>query len=66
MAIMVGARVSIKVNGKPQMREVVLGDGYDWQNLSLRQHFGIGDATSAIIELVVEVAGDSGKSVRDI
>jgi hypothetical protein len=42
----IGARVSIKVNGKPQMREVVLGDGYGSQN-SLRQHFGLGDATSA-------------------
>jgi hypothetical protein len=40
----VGARVSIVVNGKPQMREVVLGDGYGSQN-SLRQYFGIGDAT---------------------
>lgn len=48
----VGARVSIKVNGKPQMREVVLGDGYGSQN-SLRQHFGIGDATS-VDELVVK------------
>jgi hypothetical protein len=41
----VGARVSIKVHGKPQMRELVLGDGYGSEN-SLRQHFGIGDATS--------------------
>ncbi len=41
----VGARISIKVNGKPQMREIVLGDGYGSQN-SLRQHFGLGDATS--------------------
>jgi len=48
----VGARVSIKVNGKPQMREVVLGDGYGSQN-SLRQHFGIGDATS-VDELIVK------------
>ena len=28
----VGARVSIKVKGKPQMREIVLGDGYGSQN----------------------------------
>jgi hypothetical protein len=48
----VGARVSIKVNGKPQMREVVAGDGYASQS-SLRQHFGIGDATS-VDELVVK------------
>ena len=41
----VGARVSIKVNGKPQMREIVLGDGYGSEN-SLRQHFGLGEATS--------------------
>ncbi len=38
----VGARISIRVKGKPQMREIVLGDGYGSQN-SLRQHFGIGD-----------------------
>jgi hypothetical protein len=48
----VGARISIKVNGKPQMREVVLGDGYGSQN-SLRQHFGIGDASS-VDEVVVK------------
>jgi len=34
-----------------QMREVVLGDGYGSQN-SLRQYFGLGDAT-AVDELVV-------------
>jgi len=48
----VGARVSIRVNGKPQMREVVLGDGYGSQN-SLRQHFGVGD-TAVIQELTVK------------
>ena len=48
----VGARISIKVNGKPQMREIVLGDGYGSQN-SLRQHFGLGDATS-VDELTVK------------
>ena len=48
----VGARVYIKVNGKKQMREVVLGDGYGSQN-SLRQHFGIGDATQ-IDEMIVK------------
>ncbi len=48
----VGARISIKVNGKPQMREIVLGDGYGSQN-TLRQHFGIGDATS-VDEVVVK------------
>lgn len=42
----VGARISIKAGGKPQMRELVLGDGYGSQN-SLRQHFGLGSATSA-------------------
>jgi hypothetical protein len=42
----VGARVSIKVNGKPQMREIVLGDGYGSQN-SLRQHFGLGEGIAA-------------------
>ncbi len=47
----VGARVSIVVKGKPQMREVVLGDGYGSQN-SLRQYFGLSDAAS-VDELVV-------------
>jgi hypothetical protein len=47
----VGARVSIVVGGKPQMREVVLGDGYGSQN-SLRQYFGLSDADEAD-ELVV-------------
>jgi hypothetical protein len=41
----VGARISVVINGKPQMREIVLGDGYGSEN-SLRQHFGLGDATS--------------------
>lgn len=48
----VGARVSIKVNGKPQMREIMLGDGYGSEN-SLRQHFGLGDAGS-VDELTVK------------
>jgi hypothetical protein len=47
----VGARVSIVVKGKPQMREVVLGDGYGSQN-SLRQYFGLSDAAS-VDEMVV-------------
>lgn len=47
----VGTRVSISVKGKPQMREVVLGDGYGSQN-SLRQYFGISDA-AAVDEMVV-------------
>ena len=47
----VGARVSISIKGKPQMREVVLGDGYGSQN-SLRQYFGLNDA-SAVDEMVV-------------
>jgi hypothetical protein len=40
----VGARITIRANGKPQMREIVLGDGYGSQN-SLRQYFGLSDAT---------------------
>ncbi len=40
----VGARVTLKVGGKQQMREVVLGDGYGSQN-SLRQYFGLDRAT---------------------
>jgi hypothetical protein len=47
----VGARVSVAVESKHQMREVVLGDGYGSQN-SLRQHFGLGGATS-VDELTV-------------
>lgn len=41
----VGARVSVVVGGKSQMREVTLGDGYGSQN-SLRQHFGLGNAAA--------------------
>jgi enediyne biosynthesis protein E4 len=48
----VGARVSIVVRGKPQMREVTLGDGYGSQN-SLRQYFGLSDAAS-VDEMVVK------------
>jgi len=40
----VGARITIKVSGKLQMRELTLGDGYGSQN-SLRQHFGLANAT---------------------
>jgi ASPIC and UnbV/FG-GAP-like repeat len=47
----VGARVTIRVNGALQAREVVLGDGYGSQN-SLRQHFGLG-AHSKVDELRV-------------
>jgi len=47
----VGARITAVVGGKRQTREVVLGDGYASQN-SLRQHFGLGDA-SAVDELTV-------------
>jgi hypothetical protein len=47
----VGARVSITVHGKKQMREVTLGDGYGSQN-SLRQHFGLADADS-VDEMIV-------------
>ena len=47
----VGARVTAIVRGKLQMREVVLGDGYGSQN-TLRQHFGLEDATS-VDELIV-------------
>ena len=48
----VGARVTIKVKGKLQMREVVLGDGYGSQN-SLRQHFGLAGA-DAVDEMTVK------------
>jgi hypothetical protein len=42
----VGARVYVKIGGKQQMREVVLGDGYGSQS-TLRQYFGLGDAQAA-------------------
>ncbi len=48
----VGARVMISVNGKRQMREVMLGDGYGSQS-SLRQHFGLGES-SAVDELTIK------------
>jgi hypothetical protein len=48
----VGARISIKVKGKPQMRELTEGDGYGSEN-SLRQHFGLNDATN-VDEVVVK------------
>jgi len=47
----VGARVTLKANGKLQMREVILGDGYGSQN-SLRLHFGLHDA-AVVDELTV-------------
>ena len=47
----VGARVYARVGGTRQMREVALGDGYGSQN-SLRQYFGLGEATR-VDELVV-------------
>ena len=50
----VGARVYARSAATRQMREVVAGDGYGSQN-SLRQYFGLGDATT-VDELVVQVA----------
>ncbi len=47
----VGARVTVRVGGQLQMREVVLGDGYGSQS-TLRQYFGVGDAEK-IDELTV-------------
>jgi hypothetical protein len=40
----VGARVTLRAGGQRQTRDVVLGDGYGSQN-TLRQHFGVGEAT---------------------
>ena len=40
-----GARITIRMQWKQQMRELVLGDGYGSQN-TLRQYFGLGDATT--------------------
>jgi hypothetical protein len=48
----VGARVIAINKGQLQLREVTLGDGYGSQN-SLRQHFGMGDAT-VLEELTVK------------
>jgi hypothetical protein len=48
----VGARITARVNGMRQTREVVLGDGYGSQN-SLRQYFGLKDATE-VDELTVK------------
>jgi len=61
----VGARVAIRVEGKQQMREVVLGDGYGSQN-SLRQHFGLG--TAAVVEQMTVQWPCSGlrQTFRDI
>jgi hypothetical protein len=42
----VGARVTVRANGKTQMQEVVLGDSYASQS-SLRLHFGLGTAGQA-------------------
>ena len=47
----VGARVTVTVDGRRQMREVALGDGYGSQN-SLRLHFGLGTART-VDELTV-------------
>jgi hypothetical protein len=47
----VGARVTIQADGRPQHREVVLGDGYGSQN-SLRQHFGL-DQCEVVETLIV-------------
>ncbi len=48
----VGARVYLRIGGRQQMREVVLGDGYGSQS-TLRQYFGLGDTPSAD-ELIVQ------------
>jgi len=64
----VGARAYARIGRRQQMREVVLGDGYGSQN-SLRQYFGLGDATkvdeltvrwprSGITQTFRDVAGD--------
>lgn len=47
----VGARLTLYAGGKPQSREVVLGDGYGSQN-SLRQHFGL-DQSEMVDKLIV-------------
>src|SRR5215831_2399778 len=42
----VGARVTVRVNGLQQMREVILGDGYGSQS-TLHLHFGLDQAAQA-------------------
>jgi enediyne biosynthesis protein E4 len=61
----VGARVTIRANGKQQLREVAAGDGYASQS-SLRLHFGLGEAVR-IDELTVRwPASKTVQQFRDV
>ncbi len=71
----VGARITIHVGDKLQMREVTLGDGYGSQN-SLREYFGLNDASvvdeltirwprSGIVQSFKNVAADRIVQVRE-
>jgi hypothetical protein len=61
----VGARVTVRVNGKQQIREVTAGDGYASQS-SLRLHFGLGEATR-VDELTVRwPASKTVQQFRDV
>ncbi len=55
----VGARITLKANGKTQIREVRAGESYGISN-TLTQHFGLGNATQ--IESV-QVKWPSGQSI---
>ena len=65
----VGARVTIRIGGGGstiQTREVVEGDGYA-QESALRLHFGLGDRTAKIDELVVRwPASGTVQRFRDV
>jgi enediyne biosynthesis protein E4 len=61
----VGARITLFAGGKPQYREIVLGDGYGSQN-TLRQHFGL--ALCDVVEKLIVRWPTSGivQSFEDI
>jgi hypothetical protein len=59
-----GARITIRIGGKLQMRELTLGDGYGSQN-TLRQYFGLADAAS-IDELTVRWPRSEPQTFRNV
>jgi hypothetical protein len=61
----VGARVTIEIDGKRQIREVQAGDGYASQS-SLRLHFGLGEATKVDEMTVRWPASRSEQRFRDV
>lgn len=61
----VGARVTIQIDGKRQIREVQAGDGYASQS-SLRLHFGLGEAAKVDEMTVRWPASKSEQRFRDV